>query len=72
MEDSPMPRGGKWPGAGRPPGTTIPEHLRRRKLNMFRLPQWMIKRLQKEYGRKAAKTIEKAVLEFTGWDPPEK
>lgn len=66
-----MTRGGKRLGAGRPLGTTKPEHLKRVKLGMYTLPLWLIRKLKKNYGRKSSRVIEQAILDYTGWVSPD-
>ncbi len=73
-----MPRGGKRLGAGRKPGQKTseykkkPPHLKRQILNSFRLPKWMIDRIQaEEYPGGGGRLIEDAVLKKMGWTPPD-
>jgi hypothetical protein len=55
-----MPRGGDR-GGRRPKGSTLPNHLKRVKLNDFRLPKWIVDWL-KSHPRKGSRIIEKALL----------
>jgi hypothetical protein len=59
-----MPRGGDR-GGRRPKGSTLPKHLKRIKLNDFRLPQWLVDWL-KSHPRKGGRMIEKALMSFYG------
>jgi len=56
-----MPRGGDR--GGRKP--RLPDHLKRRKLHDFRLPQWQITWL-KSHPRQGSRMIERALLETYG------
>ena len=62
-------RGG-WRGGGRPKGTTIPDHLRRVKLNEFRLPQWIVDWIKsQEYS--GGRIIEKALIKYYKLEHPD-
>ena len=55
-------RGG-WRGGGRPKGTTIPAHLKRVKLNEFRLPQWIVEWI-KSQDNSGGRIIEEALIKY--------
>ena len=62
-------RGGARPGAGRPKGPSIPDHLRRVKLTKFRLPQWIIDWLD-EQPESGGRVIERALIMTCGLKEP--
>ena len=70
MQDrKPTGQGGWRPGSGRKPGVRKPDIFIRKQVP-FRLPGWLIQKIQKEYPRRGGKFVEGTILEATGWKKP--